>query len=61
LGIECKLKLSFRKRLFAGVSVYRGAENEIKTVTCGELDGVVAYGDVTETGLPENASEAKAA
>ena len=54
-GIACKLTLSFKYRLFAGVSVYRDKSNEIKTITCGKLEGgTVCYGEVIETGLPED-------
>ena len=53
-GITCKLKLSFRKRLFAGTSVYRDMSNEIKEIICGKIEGgTVCYGTVKELGLPD--------
>ena len=56
-GIECKGVLSFAKRLFAGTSVYQDTTAEIKTVICGKIKGgVVCYGDVTETGVPQEKS-----
>jgi hypothetical protein len=42
--------------LFAGVAWYRSIDNEDKKVICGKLEGgTVCYGDVEETGLPEEA------
>ena len=57
-GIKCQLVLSFTKRLFAGVSVFRSKADEIKHIECGKLagGGVVCYGDVTETGLQQEAT-----
>lgn len=51
-GIKCKLSLSFSYKLFAGTSPWTNSAN--KTVTCGKLlKGTVAYGDLIETGMPE--------
>lgn len=51
-GIRCKLSLSFSYKLFAGTSPY--TNNATKAVTCGKLEkGTIAYGDLIETGLPE--------
>jgi hypothetical protein len=45
--------------LFAGVTPYSWQEDADKSVTCGKLEGNVVYGDVTETGLPEEKTETK--
>ena len=41
--------------MFAGISPYSSYDNCSNDVTCGKLDGKVVYGNVIETGLPEEA------
>ena len=54
LSIICKLSLSFKYNLFAGTAWWKKAEGEDKKVKCGKLEGgTVCYGDLEETGLPE--------
>ncbi len=51
-GIECKLALSFGYNLFAGTATW--TKKPTKTITCGKLEkGTICYGDLIETGLPE--------
>ena len=58
LSITCKLVLSFNYRLFAGITWFKNTDIEEKTITCGKLKGgTVCYGDVTETGLPDEPKE----
>ena len=57
LYIKCTGILKFKLRLFAGVSPYSWNENCSKEVTCGKLEGNVVYGDVTETGIPDDKQE----
>ena len=53
-GIICKLVLSFKYNLFAGTSIWKKAEGSDKKIICGKLEGgEVKYGDVEETGLPQ--------
>ena len=65
LGIEagssivCKLGLSFSYKLFAGTSPWRN--NATKTITCGKLlKGTIAYGDLIETGMPDEVKQSDA-
>jgi hypothetical protein len=54
LSITCKGKLSLGLKAFAGICTWREITDEEKTITCGEFDGgVVEYGILKETGLPE--------
>ena len=58
-GINCKLSLSFGYKLFAGTATY--TNTAIKTVTCGKLEkGTIAYGDLIETGMPEETKQTDA-
>ena len=58
-GINCKLSLSFGYKLFAGTATY--TNTAIKTVTCGKLEkGTIAYGDLIETGMPEEIKQTDA-
>lgn len=55
-GIVCKLSLSFSYKLFAGTSPW--TNSAVKTITCGKLvKGTIAYGDLIETGLPDEKEE----
>lgn len=55
-GIECKLTLAFEYKLFAGTACW--TNNADKYVKCGKLEkGTIAYGDLEETGLPEEVPE----
>ena len=59
LAITCKLILSFKYRLFAGVAVWQNTNNEDMKITCGKLEGgTVCYGDVIETGIPDEPKDA---
>jgi hypothetical protein len=41
-------------RIFAGLCLWRLPEEEEKKIICGKLvKGVVAFGDLVETGLPD--------
>jgi len=53
LQVTCKGLLKFKLRLFAGTSTYSWRADVDKSVTCGKLEGNVVYGDVIETGLPD--------
>jgi len=53
LQITCTGLLKFKLRLFAGTSPDSWDENCSKEVRCGKLEGNVVYGDVIETGLPD--------
>ena len=55
LSITCKLLLSFKYKLFAGICYWRDVTDDEKTVTCGKLDGHVEYGIVKEVGMPDEA------
>ena len=57
LYITCKGLLRFKLRLFAGTMPYSWIGDADTTVTCGKLEGNVAYGDVIETGLPDDKSD----
>ena len=55
LSISCKSSLRFNYSLFAGVATWRDINSASKEIICGKLEGgTVCYGDVTETGLPED-------
>lgn len=53
LNISCNGLLRFKLRLFAGTSPYSWNEDCSKEVKCGKLEGNVVYGDIIETGLPD--------
>ena len=54
LSITCKGKLSLGLKAFAGICTWREITDEEKTITCEEFNGgVVEYGILKETGLPE--------
>ena len=53
LNISCNGLLKFKLRLFAGTSPYSWNEDCSKEVKCGKLEGNVVYGDIIETGLPD--------
>jgi len=58
-GIVCELSLSFSYKLFAGTAPWTNSAT--KTVTCGKLlKGTIAYGDLIETGMPEEVKETDA-
>ena len=45
-GIEAKM-IDCKKRIFAGISLYRTSKDCIKTIKCQKLtDGEIAYGDL---------------
>ena len=51
-GIVCKLGLSFSYKLFAGTAPWTNSATKI--VTCGKLlKGTIAYGELIETGMPD--------
>ena len=53
-GIVCKLALSFQYNLFAGTAWWKKAEGVDKKIVCGKLEsGTIAYGDLEETGMPD--------
>ena len=55
LSITCKTTLSFGLKIFAGICNWRTISDDEKTITCGKMigGGVVEYGILKETGLPE--------
>jgi hypothetical protein len=57
-GIEAGAFISAKKRIFAGISVYRTSKDCDKTIRCTELrDGEVCYGDLILTGSEEKPDE----
>ena len=53
-GVRCKLTLSFRLRLFAGLCIWRLPTAEEMEVRCGKLEGgTIVHGTLIETGLPD--------
>ena len=49
-GIEAKKFIDVKKRIFAGISVYRTSKDCDKTIRCAELrNGKICYGDLTLT------------
>lgn len=59
LSITCKLSLSFSYKIFAGICYWRNISDSEKTITCGKKEGtgVVEYGILVETGLPDKKLE----
>ena len=53
LQIICAGLLEFKFNLFAGLCTWKEPTSEDRKVMCGKINGNVAYGDVTETGLDE--------
>lgn len=60
LGIQAQLSISCNKslksglRIFAGLCSWREPSKEETLITCGKLEGgEIAYGELVETGLPE--------
>ena len=46
-GIEAKKFIDVKKRIFAGISVYRTSKDCDKTIRCAELrNGEICYGDL---------------
>ena len=46
-GIKAKTYIDSKKRIFAGISLYKTSDNCIKTIKCAELrNGEIAYGDL---------------
>jgi hypothetical protein len=57
-GIEAGAFISVKKRIFAGISIYRTSKDCDKTIRCTELrDGEVCYGDLILTGSEEKPDE----
>ena len=47
-GIEAKTFIDAKKRIFAGISIYKTSRDCDKTICCAELrNGEVCYGDLT--------------
>ena len=54
LSITCKGKLKFGLKAFAGICTWKNISDQEKTITCGKFEGgVIEYGVLIETGLPE--------
>ena len=54
LSITCKGKLKFGSKAFAGICTWKNISDQEKTITCGKFEGgVIEYGVLIETGLPE--------
>ena len=54
-GIKNKKFINARKRIFAGISIYRTSKNCDKTIRCAELrTGEICYGDLTLTKEAQN-------
>ena len=57
-SIEAGAFISTKKRIFAGISIYRTSKNCDKTIHCTEMrDGEVCYGDLILTGNEEKPDE----
>ena len=57
-GIKAGAFISVKKRIFAGISIYRTSKDCDKTIRCTELrDGEVCYGDLILTGSEEKPDE----
>ena len=57
-GIKAGAFISTKKRIFAGISIYRTRKDCDKTIHCTELrDGEVCYGDLILTGNEEKPDE----
>lgn len=54
-GIEAGTFISAKKRIFAGISLYRTSNDCDKTIRCAELrDGEICYGDLMLTKEAQN-------
>ena len=54
-GIKAKKFIDVKKRIFAGISVYRTSKNCDKTIRCAELrSGEICYGDLMLTKETQN-------
>ena len=57
-GIFCKLSLNISLRIFAGLCLWRKPTDDETKIICGKLEkGEVCYGNLIETGLPEEKKE----
>ena len=57
LSISCKLILSAKMRIIAGITPWEDGSNpEMSIVTCGKLESGTVVGTLVETGLPDEPS-----